>query len=116
MATEAARDCLARAGTTAGELGMVVVASGSAERRFPGPAASVAQRLGLDAAPALDIPMASAGSLVGLVLASRLAAEFGNVLVVGAEPAQLAALVVRMELVRLAARAEPGVSAGVQVE
>ena len=85
MATEAARDCLARAGMTAGELGMVVVASGSAERRFPGPAASVAQRLGLEAAPALDIPMASAGSLVGLVLASRLAAEFGNVLVVGAE-------------------------------
>jgi 3-oxoacyl-[acyl-carrier-protein] synthase III len=85
MATAAAQDCLARAGVAAADLGLVIVASGTAERRFPGPAAAVAKRLGLDTVPSLDIPMASAGSLVGLVLADRLAASCGNVLVVGAE-------------------------------
>jgi 3-oxoacyl-[acyl-carrier-protein] synthase-3 len=35
--------------------------------------------------PAIDLPMASAGSLFGLSLASRLASFYGNVLVVGAE-------------------------------
>jgi 3-oxoacyl-[acyl-carrier-protein] synthase-3 len=78
----AARDCLSRHAVT---VGMVIVASGSAERRFPGPAAAVANGLGLGGVPAIDLPMASAGSLFGMSLASRLAAEYGNVLVVAAE-------------------------------
>jgi 3-oxoacyl-[acyl-carrier-protein] synthase-3 len=85
LATRAAADCLTQAGLAGSEVGMIIVASGSSERRFPGPACVVAQRLGLAGVPALDIPMASAGSLYGMSLASRLAADYGNVLVVGAE-------------------------------
>jgi 3-oxoacyl-[acyl-carrier-protein] synthase III len=89
LAVAAAEDCLARTGANASELGMVMVASGSASRGFPGPAAEVAARLGLSAAPAIDLPMASAGSLFGLALAMQLAdsvqASTGDILVVGAE-------------------------------
>ena len=85
LAVEAARDCLRNAGADASSLGMIVVASGSGARGFPGPAAEVAAHLGLEGTPAIDVPMASAGSLFGLVLASRMADGFGDVLVVGAE-------------------------------
>src|ERR1700733_2403258 len=46
MGVAAANDCLARAGLSADQLGMIVVASGTHERSFPGPACSVAARLG----------------------------------------------------------------------
>jgi 3-oxoacyl-[acyl-carrier-protein] synthase-3 len=85
MAVSAAQDCLSTSGVPASELGMLMVASGSSERRFPGPAASVAHRLGLDSVPALDLPMASAGSLFGMALASKLTETYGNILVVAAE-------------------------------
>src|SRR5262249_54425154 len=85
MGVEAARDCLAAAGMSAGEIGMLLVSSGSSERRFPGPAAGVAQRLGLDCVPAIDLPLASAGALFGMALADNLGAAHGHVLVVAAE-------------------------------
>jgi 3-oxoacyl-[acyl-carrier-protein] synthase-3 len=85
MALNAAQDCLSGAGVPASGLGMLMVASGSSERRFPGPAASVAHRLGLNSVPALDLPMASAGSLFGMALASKLTETYGNILVVAAE-------------------------------
>jgi 3-oxoacyl-[acyl-carrier-protein] synthase-3 len=85
MGARAAEECLKRAGLAASELGAVIVASGSSERRFPGPACQVAHKLGLDSVPALDVPMASAGSLFALAMASDLAPSWGNVLVVGAE-------------------------------
>jgi 3-oxoacyl-[acyl-carrier-protein] synthase-3 len=85
MAVSAAQDCLSNSGVSASSLGMLMVASGSSERRFPGPAASVAHRLGLDSVPALDLPMASAGSLFGMALASKLTDTYGNILVVAAE-------------------------------
>ncbi|MDR3774350.1 MAG: ketoacyl-ACP synthase III [Terracidiphilus sp.] len=81
----AARDCLDKAGATAAELGMIMVASGSSERFCPGPASQIATGLGLASTPALDLPIASAGSLVGLALAAHLAPAMGRVLVVGAE-------------------------------
>jgi 3-oxoacyl-[acyl-carrier-protein] synthase-3 len=81
----AAQDCLKKAGASAQELGMILVASGSSERFCPGPAVEVAAGLGLTATPALDIPVASCGSLIGLSLAAQLAAKVGPVLVVGAE-------------------------------
>jgi 3-oxoacyl-[acyl-carrier-protein] synthase III len=81
----AAQDCLKKAGVTAADLGMILVASGSSERFCPGPASQIAADLGLASAPALDIPVASCGSLIGLSLASRLAGQLGPVLVVGAE-------------------------------
>lgn len=85
LATAAAESCLGQAGVAAADVGMVIVASGSSERRFPGPAAAVASRLGLIDVPALDLPVASAGTLFGLSLASRLVATYRHVLVVGAE-------------------------------
>jgi 3-oxoacyl-[acyl-carrier-protein] synthase-3 len=85
MAVSAAQDCLSSSGVAASSLGMLMVASGSSERRFPGPAASVAHRLGLENVPALDLPMASAGSLFGMALASKLTETYGNILVVAAE-------------------------------
>ncbi len=85
MAVAAARDCLAKDGVKAADIGMVIVASGSGDRRFPGPAAAVAYQLGIGEAAAIDLPMASAGSLFGLALAAELARVYRNILVIGAE-------------------------------
>jgi 3-oxoacyl-[acyl-carrier-protein] synthase-3 len=81
----AAKDCLEKAGATAAELGMILAASGSSDRFCPGPASQIAAGLGLGSTAALDIPVSSAGSLIGLALASHLAPSVGRVLVVGAE-------------------------------
>jgi 3-oxoacyl-[acyl-carrier-protein] synthase-3 len=64
---------------------MILVASGSGERQFPGPAVLAAHKMGMAGTPAVDLPMASAGSLFGLSLAAELAAVTGPVLVIGAE-------------------------------
>jgi 3-oxoacyl-[acyl-carrier-protein] synthase-3 len=85
LAVSAAEDCLARTGVSGSSLGLLIVASGSASHGFPGPAVEVAARLGLGAAPALDLPIASTGSLFGLALAMRLAGTYGDILVIGAE-------------------------------
>jgi len=82
---QAAQNCLDKAGATAAELGMILVASGSTDRFCPGPASQIAAGLGLGSTAALDIPVSSAGSLIGLILASRLAPSAGRVLVVSAE-------------------------------
>lgn len=84
MAAAAAKDCLERAGERQ-QPGAVIVSSASSEQRFPGPAATIAQRLGLGDIPAIDVPLASAGSLFGLSLASQLTAVYGRVLVIAAE-------------------------------
>ena len=101
LATVAARDCLERCKLDASALGMVIVAGGTSERYFPGPAATVAHRLGLSGAPALDLPMPSAGGLFALALAARLAAEYGHILVLGAE--KMSTVVQRQPL-------EPGIA------
>jgi 3-oxoacyl-[acyl-carrier-protein] synthase-3 len=85
LGTQAARDCLANTGAAPADLGLVLVSSGSPDRYCPGPASSIAALLGLSSTPALDLPIASAGSIAGLVLASHLAASLGNILVVGSE-------------------------------
>ena len=68
-----------------GAVGFVLVSSGSAEVFCPGPASAIAARLGLGDVPAMDVPVASAGSIAALVLAESLATRFGNVLVVATE-------------------------------
>ena len=68
-----------------GTIGLVLVSSGSSERRFPGPAASIAHSLGLSGIPALDLPIASAGSLLAIAVASDLTERFGPVLVIASE-------------------------------
>jgi 3-oxoacyl-[acyl-carrier-protein] synthase-3 len=85
LGLEAANDCLRRAGITAPDVGLVLFSSGTAERSFPGPASSLTARLGLASTPAIDLPIASAGSLVGIALAADLAERYGNVLVVASE-------------------------------
>lgn len=85
LAARAGTDCLERAGVDPSKLGMVMVASGSGERTFPGPACVAAQKMGAAGVPAVDLSMASAGSLYGLSLASRLTAQLGPILVIGAE-------------------------------
>src|SRR5260370_27581912 len=82
MGTSAAKDCLEKAGVEAREVRLLLVASGSAERRFPGPASEVGAALGIAGVPAIDLPIASAGSLFGMALAGQLAPGYGNVLVV----------------------------------
>ena len=81
----AANACLKNAGLTAQDIGLILFSSGSAERTFPGPASVLAQKLGLTTTPAIDIPIASAGSLIGLAFAADLAPRYGNVLVVASE-------------------------------
>jgi len=81
----AANACLKNAGLTPQDIGPILFSSGSAERTFPGPAAVFAQKLGLTATPAIDIPVASAGSLIGLAFGNDLAPRYGNILVVASE-------------------------------
>jgi 3-oxoacyl-[acyl-carrier-protein] synthase-3 len=85
LASRAGQDCLERAGVEASSLAMVIVASGTGERSFPGPAGETALKLGIPGTPVLDVPMASAGSLFGISIAGRLAASTGPILVIGAE-------------------------------
>jgi 3-oxoacyl-[acyl-carrier-protein] synthase-3 len=85
LAFNAASDCLHRAQVQTADVGMLILSSGSAGRRFPGPAAEVASRLGIEGIPAIDVPMASAGSLFGMVIGAQLAAVYGRVLLIAAE-------------------------------
>ncbi len=93
MAVAAAQQCLDRAGLAINDIGMLLLASGSVERRFPGPAATVAYQLGAGNIPAIDLPMASAGGLFGMALAASLTEVHGNILVIGAE--KMSAVVAR---------------------
>jgi 3-oxoacyl-[acyl-carrier-protein] synthase-3 len=85
MGAAAARDCLDRAGIKPTDVGMILVSSGSSERRFPGPASAIAHALNLADTPAIDLPIASAGSLFGMAMAAPLSAIHGNVLVIASE-------------------------------
>jgi 3-oxoacyl-[acyl-carrier-protein] synthase III len=81
----AATACLQNASLTAKDIGLILFSSGSPERTFPGPASQLAAKLGLTSTPAIDIPIASAGSLIALAFAADLAPRYGNVLVVASE-------------------------------
>ncbi len=88
----------ARAAMKTENIAMIFVSSGSGERRFPGPAASIAHALGLDGVPAIDLPVASAGGLFGMALAASLAPIHGNVLVIASE--KMSAIAMREPLER----------------
>jgi 3-oxoacyl-[acyl-carrier-protein] synthase III len=81
----APRNCLENAGVLARDVGLLLAASSSAEHRFPGPAAAIGAGLGINGVPAIDLPIASAGSLFGMALAAHLAPAYGRVLVVASE-------------------------------
>jgi 3-oxoacyl-[acyl-carrier-protein] synthase III len=81
----AANACLNNSSLTAQDIGLILFSSGSPERTFPGPASQLAAKLGLTITPAIDIPIASAGSLIALAFAADLAPRYGNVLVFASE-------------------------------
>lgn len=85
LGVEAALDCLANARAAIASIGLLLVSSGSPDVFCPGPASAIATRLGLGDTPAIDLPIASAGSIAALVMAESLSARFGNVLVVATE-------------------------------
>jgi len=97
MAFRAGAAALENAGVEASELGLVIVATGTSERRFPGPASEVQHLLGASQAVALDVPMASAGALFGMVQAALWAPRSGKVLVVAAEKMSSAVMTEPME-------------------
>jgi 3-oxoacyl-[acyl-carrier-protein] synthase-3 len=94
LGVRAAGDCLERAKMPAREIGLILCACGSAERRFPGPAGAIGAGLGVPGVPAIDLPLASAGSLFGMSLAAQLCQAYRNVLVIGTE---IMSRVVRMD-------------------
>ena len=77
--------CLRNANLEPKDIHFVLVACGSPDVFCPGPASAIAARLGMAMVPALDLPLASAGSIAALVLAESLAPRFGNVLVLATE-------------------------------
>jgi 3-oxoacyl-[acyl-carrier-protein] synthase III len=85
LAVEAGRECLKNCGCDAASIGMVVLSSGTGEWRFPGPASTVASGLGMTDVPAIDVPVASAGSLIALIQANAFADAHRRVLVIAAE-------------------------------
>ncbi len=99
LAVLAARDCLARSERAVSDVQLIIVATGSEPRRFPGVASVVAHRLDLlDGVPALDVPVASTGSLIGMVVGNALAATYPVILIVAAE--KMSGLVTREPLDR----------------
>lgn len=100
LAVNAANNCLSfgdkSRAVAADKVGMLLVSSGSSERRFPGPAAETAARLGLAGIPAIDVPMASAGSLFGMAMAARFSFSHGLVLLIAAE--KMSAVIAREPL------------------
>lgn len=85
LAEQAARSCLAATGLTPGDLGAILVGTGTPERVFPGVSASLQQRLGNTRAFAMDVHLSSIGGLAALNLACDLCPRLGPVLVVAAE-------------------------------
>lgn len=92
LASFAGERCLQSARASGKDIGLVIVTSGTASRSFPGPAATVAEKLGLSRAAAIDLPMASAGSVFALAMARDLAPRYGLVLVIGTEKMSTVAL------------------------
>ncbi len=98
LAVRAGEDCLTRSGADASQIGFLILSSGSSARQFPGPAAETAARLGLAGIPAMDLPIASAGSLFGLALAANLSTAYGPVLLIASE--KMSAVIARPPLDR----------------
>jgi len=87
LGLEAARRALADAGLSAAELDLIVFATMTPDRYFPGNGGILAHGLGLTATPALDIRMQCAGFLSGLQVSDAFirSGAARRVLLVGAE-------------------------------
>jgi 3-oxoacyl-[acyl-carrier-protein] synthase III len=97
MAAQAAATALAASAVEPSSIDLILVASGSAERRFPGPATEVQKLLGAGQAVAMDVPMASAGALFALAQAQMWASRMRRILVVAAEKMSTVAMTPPLE-------------------
>jgi 3-oxoacyl-[acyl-carrier-protein] synthase-3 len=87
LATEAARQALDRAGLTAGEIDLLVVATDTPDQPSPATASVVQGKLGALAAGVFDVNAACAGWVTALDLASKALAhdtQYRHALVIGA--------------------------------
>ncbi|MFJ8490485.1 beta-ketoacyl-ACP synthase 3 [Streptomyces sp. NPDC094038] len=89
LAVVAGREALARSGVT--QVGAVVVATTSPDRPCPGTAPSVASRLGMTGATALDVQAVCAGFVYGLAVGQGLiaAGTVDSILVIGTDSLSL---------------------------
>ena len=87
MATAAARKALERAGVTASDLDLIIVATITPDMPFPSTACLVQHRLGASRAAAFDIEAACSGFVYALDIGSLFVAShtYNTVLVIGAE-------------------------------
>ena len=87
MATAAARKALERAGVTAAELDLIIVATITPDMPFPSTACLVQHQLGATRAAAFDIEAACSGFVYALDIGSHFVAShtYNTVLVIGAE-------------------------------
>ncbi|MEM6823430.1 MAG: beta-ketoacyl-ACP synthase III [Verrucomicrobiota bacterium] len=87
MGAEAARDALKKAGITAEDLDLILVATVTPDATFPSTACYVQNILGAKNAAAFDLQAACSGFLYGLVVAEQFlyGGKFKNILVIGTE-------------------------------
>ena len=87
MGAQAAREALAAAGRTAGDVDMIVLATTTPDRIFPSTACHIQRELGTRECPAFDVQAVCSGFIYGLDIARRFIATGGGdtVLVIGSE-------------------------------
>jgi 3-oxoacyl-[acyl-carrier-protein] synthase-3 len=87
MGAKAAREAIAKAGLTAADIDLILVASVTPDAAFPSTACYIQHKIGAGKCAALDVQAACSGFLYGLVVASQFIATgaYQNILVVGAE-------------------------------
>lgn len=87
LCVEAAQMAMARAGITANDLDLIIVATATPDMLFPSTACIVQERLGAQKTPAFDISAGCTGFLYALTVAEKflLSPEYNHVLVIGGE-------------------------------
>lgn len=87
MAYEAAKEAIEKAGLTAEEIDLILVATVTPDQPFPSVSAMIQDRLGAKNAGAMDISAACSGFMYGLVTAKQFVetGAYKNIVVVGVE-------------------------------
>lgn len=87
LATEAAREALATAGLSAGDIDLIIVATVTPDKTFPSTAIFVQQKLGCRQGIAFDVSAACAGFLYALNIAQNFigTGQVKHALIIGAE-------------------------------
>jgi 3-oxoacyl-[acyl-carrier-protein] synthase-3 len=87
LALEAARAALAAAGTTAGDLDLIIVATSTPDYVFPSTACLLQAKLGVRGCPAFDVQAVCSGFVYALAVADSFvrSGQSRNALVIGAE-------------------------------